>query len=136
MSTRLTWAGSLQAQQEADLAYRRLWPKRKRTRSKAVRSSKPGQRGGKKVRGGGSYLRYLAGKKWKAKRQEALNHYGHACTICGSKHGLQVHHLQYTMLGHEPMTHLNVLCAGCHGLEHEDKYPSQDVLSKQFRATI
>ena len=61
---------------------------------------------------------YLHSTTWKKKRQQALNR-DKACTQCGTCSNLQVHHLRYTNLGHEPLSDLITLCDTCHTLRHQ-----------------
>lgn len=84
-----------------------------------------------------NYRKYLESPEWKAKRLEALNHYGRKCSICGAKQRLRVHHKTYGSLGNEPMKHLAVLCEDCHAVEHEGKPAvTPDRLTQEYRAII
>jgi 5-methylcytosine-specific restriction endonuclease McrA len=77
----------------------------------------------KKYRGKGhyspEYKLYLKSPEWESKRQQVLSRDGHQCRGCGRTKGLQVHHLRYDNLGHEPLLDLTVLCADCHKAVHK-----------------
>jgi len=82
------------------------------------------------------YAAYLASPMWKAKRREAIKHYGAACQGCGFNEKLNVHHKHYRTLGVEAMDDLEVLCEACHELRHEDKVFLSDPLSARFREFV
>lgn len=64
------------------------------------------------------HRQYLESPVWKAKRQEALEHYGCICGRC-KKHGTDVHHKTYERVGGaELMEDLEVLCRLCHEAHH------------------
>lgn len=64
------------------------------------------------------HRQYLESPVWKAKRQEALEHYGCICGRC-NKHGTDVHHKTYERAGGgELMEDLEVLCRPCHEAHH------------------
>ena len=67
------------------------------------------------------YNEYIVSKQWKKKRQQALEHYGNSCALCGDRERLEVHHRRYDNLGYEPMEDLAVLCNWCHSWWHEVK---------------
>lgn len=82
-----------------------------------------------------SYAAYIASPAWDGKRREALRYHGNRCNRCGaSRCVLQVHHISYARLGREKMTDLEVLCVGCHGIEHEGKYGPSGVLGAEYSA--
>ena len=73
------------------------------------------------------YDTYMKSDAWAAKRKERLELDDNHCVMCGRKNGLrkdgvtpilQVHHIHYQNLGHEPMEDLISLCAGCHRKIH------------------
>lgn len=78
------------------------------------------------------YSRYLRSPHWKAKRLEALEHYGNRCSVCGSRDDLQVHHKHYGSLKHEAMNDLEILCVGCHENAHEGKPGVFDPLTREY----
>ena len=44
---------------------------------------------------------------------------GHRCRVCGSRDGVQVHHIRYRSRGGDHATwNLVCLCGGCHGRVH------------------
>ena len=72
------------------------------------------------------YDDYMKSDEWAAKRAERLLLDDNHCVMCGRKNGvtrkgkpvLQVHHIHYGNLGHEPIEDLVSLCAGCHRKIH------------------
>ena len=71
----------------------------------------------------GDYALYLRSEWWQQVKGEALRLFGHACMLCSSPLGLQVHHRgreAYKWLFREIVTrHLTVLCDRCHRRHHE-----------------
>ena len=69
------------------------------------------------------YQKYLKDERWLKKREEVFNTKGYVCCKCGSRFGLQVHHLSYER-GKKPweypLDNLIVLCEKCHHEVHED----------------
>lgn len=61
-----------------------------------------------------AYREYLKTPQWKIKRGKRLDIDGHACVLCRSTEHLEVHHLSYDRLGHEPLFDLRTLCHDCH----------------------
>lgn len=61
---------------------------------------------------------YLRSRHWQRARQSAIARAGGRCAECGSRHGLEVHHLTYARLGHESPGDLQVLCRYCHAERH------------------
>lgn len=78
------------------------------------------------------YNDYLSSPEWGRRRLAALGAARWRCEACGAKKGdatLDVHHLTYERLGHEPTSDLMVLCRACHDLHHLPDPPlSYDVL--------
>ena len=73
------------------------------------------------------YKRYMCSTQWDKKRKERLELDDNRCVMCGRRNGLrkdgvtpilQVHHITYKSLGHEPMEDLVSLCPGCHKKLH------------------
>lgn len=95
--------------------------KRKRTRKRKTRRV--------------NYYEYINSDEWKQKRNDALERANNKCSECGSEHDLHVHHLTYKRLGRELPEDLQVLCADCHAIVHEDK-GCVDSLSREFRQII
>lgn len=109
----LRWTGNIEAQQLADAAYSSL-KSRKKPRRRIKRKPKHNRFK--------SYAEFLQSKSWASKRKHALAYHGHVCQTCGATDTLHVHHKHYRKpLGHESMKDLQVLCAACHELEHEEK---------------
>lgn len=73
--------------------------------------------------------------QWKEKKAVVYAYYGRKCSDCGSTENLEVHHLSYKRLGSERMKDLQVLCAACHRIRHEDKpgVVTIDYMSQQFQ---
>ncbi len=68
------------------------------------------------------YPAYLKTSHWGARRRAAVLAAQWTCQECNARGWdveLHVHHLTYDRLGREKMADLRVLCAGCHGREHE-----------------
>lgn len=64
------------------------------------------------------HRQYLRSEVWKAKRIEALSHYGCKCSRCG-QHGTDVHHKTYARVGgFELMADLEIMCRDCHEAHH------------------
>jgi ATP-dependent DNA helicase RecQ len=52
-------------------------------------------------------------------RRQVLERDGWRCQNCGSAMNLQIHHLKpRSKLGHDEISNLLALCAGCHALLH------------------
>lgn len=70
------------------------------------------------------YELYLKSDEWKQRRQEYFSKNGSRCSICGSQHTIQLHHLNYKRLGYERDSDLICLCSECHKLLHlyKDQY--------------
>ena len=64
------------------------------------------------------YRRYMKSNEWEQKRQQAFRFYGRKCGRCGATRQLQVHHRDYSRIGREDMSDLEVLCDVCHADEH------------------
>jgi len=64
------------------------------------------------------YNDYIHSEKWKRKRELRMALDNHECKICFSKKELRVHHITYTELNNEPMSHLLTVCRTCHSLIH------------------
>ena len=63
--------------------------------------------------------RYMKSPEWQTKRQAKLAQQP-TCQVCGTRHSLQVHHLRdYSLIPHEPLSSLAVLCNVCHQLQHD-----------------
>lgn len=68
-----------------------------------------------------SYEEQLKDKRWLKKRKEVLDKKGYICSNCGSKFGLEIHHLKYKkdkMAWEYPMSNFVVLCRKCHKKMH------------------
>lgn len=68
-----------------------------------------------------SYQEQLKDERWLKKRKEVLDTKGYICCNCGSRFGLQVHHLKYEkgkMAWEYSLDNLVVLCEECHRKIH------------------
>ena len=68
------------------------------------------------------YRKYLNSVNWMETKALAKKRAGYRCQLCGSTKYLQVHHNNYSNLGHEEPTDLVVLCRSCHARHHHKKY--------------
>ena len=66
-----------------------------------------------------TYADYIRSPQWRETRRGALHRAFHRCQICNGESFLEVHHRDYTRLGHEWAEDLTVLCAACHKRNHE-----------------
>ena len=64
------------------------------------------------------YDQHLKSAKWNVTRSEIIIRDGGMCTQCGATTRLDVHHITYRNLGHEPLTDLVTLCRSCHDGRH------------------
>lgn len=65
------------------------------------------------------YAEYLQSAEWQQRRTNVLFLRGHRCEVCGATGpGMEIHHLRYDNLGHEPMEDLQVVCPTCHAAAH------------------
>ena len=58
---------------------------------------------------------YLLSVRWKIKRNAVFTRDDNTCQSCGSTEQLECHHIDYSMLGDEPLEHLITLCGGSNG---------------------
>lgn len=67
-----------------------------------------------------TYKKYLVSEHWRQVRKAVLILAGGKCMICGSSHGLNVHHNKkgYRHLWKESTGDLVLLCRDCHSLYH------------------
>lgn len=62
---------------------------------------------------------YLKSPQWQVKRKQTLSRDSYTCQQCNTSGiPLEVHHLQYTHFGDEPLSHLISLCRDCHQSIH------------------
>ena len=62
---------------------------------------------------------YMRTFKWFNLRSAVFARDSFMCQSCGSKHYLRCHHIDYSMLGDEPLHHLTTLCDTCHTNLHK-----------------
>ena len=62
---------------------------------------------------------YMRTSKWHRLRQTVFARDKHTCQSCGATHSLRCHHIDYSMLGDEPLHHLITLCNTCHTALHK-----------------
>lgn len=66
------------------------------------------------------YRKYLLSDEWKEKRiLKFKSKRIYRCAICGSKKGLEVHHLIYKHIYDVETSDLRIFCHTCHSLTHE-----------------
>ena len=58
---------------------------------------------------------YLLSVRWRIKRNAVFVRDNNTCQSCGSTEQLECHHIDYSMLGDEPLEHLITLCGGSNG---------------------
>src|SRR3990167_495604 len=69
-----------------------------------------------------TYKTYLQSPEWRARRQQMLARTDLRCDRCAAIGiGLEVHHLRYEHLGHEPDADLEVLCPPCHKMADAER---------------
>jgi hypothetical protein len=75
----------------------------------------------------GSYKDYLNSDYWRAVRSKVMVRDKSACTICGSRDRVSVHHLHYDSVRNElqDLDSVTTLCSSCHAAEHELKTESR-----------
>lgn len=69
------------------------------------------------------YIQELKDKRWKDKSFQIMKRDGFKCALCGSKHNLQVHHIEYIKgkkAWEHPTSVLITLCEDCHKKVHSD----------------
>ena len=64
-------------------------------------------------------LEYMQSEKWRIKRNAVFVRDNNTCQSCGSTDRLECHHIDYTMLGDEPLEHLITVCRQCHQAVHD-----------------
>lgn len=74
-----------------------------------------------------NYKDYIQSDEWKQKRKLRLQYDAHRCVNCGSRMGLEVHHINYDNFGNEDVKNdLRTLCNNCHNkktqLDKKRKY--------------
>ncbi len=69
-----------------------------------------------------NYRDYIRSHEWRERSRRAKAAAGWKCQRCGAQHGLgnalELHHRDYSRLGHEEPGDLQVLCRKCHGEIH------------------
>lgn len=60
------------------------------------------------------YDEYMKSDKWKRRKARLYAKRGHVCEMCGATWPLEVHHKDYTRLGHEIDDDLLIVCRDCH----------------------
>lgn len=66
-----------------------------------------------------AYAEYLASDEWKQRRKQRILESDGKCEACGTTLDLQVHHLTYDRIFHEPMRDLMALCNYHHAAAEE-----------------
>lgn len=76
------------------------------------------------------YKAYLLSPEWKAKRKQALQHYGKKCCRCHRTKNLQIHHKTYINIFNEPVEDLMVLCKRHHEEIHGISKAKESLIKK------
>ena len=71
---------------------------------------------------------YLLSVRWKIKRNTVFTRDDNTCQSCGSTEQLECHHIDYSMLGDEPLEHLITICRQCHQTVHNRLGYSRETL--------
>ena len=79
------------------------------------------------------YYAYLRSVQWKQKRQMAFDVYGKVCSLCNSRHDLEIHHRHYKNIFKEQIEDLMVLCESCHKTYHKKQIWKNGKKSKYMR---
>lgn len=66
------------------------------------------------------YLDYLKTPEWKKKSIDRKKIDEYRCQMCGKPYDLNVPHITYIHVYHEPMDDLITLCSCCHKKVHEE----------------
>lgn len=74
------------------------------------------------------YRQYLKSPHWRRFRAMVYSLPGTRCRLCGTRKGLNLHHLNYRCLWKEEVHDVVVLCKPCHFKAH-DLYLSKEVLT-------
>jgi hypothetical protein len=65
------------------------------------------------------YIEYIRSREWHERAAIAKAAVKFSCQMCGCDwRPVEVHHIRYDHLGHEPASDLLVLCEECHGRHH------------------
>lgn len=62
----------------------------------------------------GKYHQYLKSEHWKKVKTTTYTHRLYRCIFCGTRKGLQIHHITYENIGNEKPYDLVYLCNECH----------------------
>jgi hypothetical protein len=60
------------------------------------------------------YTEYIQSRKWAERKRRLFRKRGYACEMCGAHGPVEVHHKDYTRLGHELDEDLLIVCKACH----------------------
>jgi len=71
------------------------------------------------------YRAYLQSDHWQQLRRQTLWRWDYRCAVCNSANFVEVHHRDYSRLGHERPNDVIALCRKCHRFFHQ-----QGVLSR------
>lgn len=76
------------------------------------------------------YNVYIKSKYWKRRRSQYFSKFGRACSVCGYKNGVHLHHKVYDpkLYGKEPDEHLTALCG-----RHHNEFHAHHVVSKDMQ---
>ncbi len=65
------------------------------------------------------YRHYLRSNAWAIRKNAYYRLFNRQCAACGSWKRIQLHHVSYDQLGHEPDQDLVPLCYRCHRNAHQ-----------------
>lgn len=75
------------------------------------------------------YQNYLTSDHWRELREAKLLEKDFRCERCRNRSNLQVHHKNYSSVGRERLTDLEVLCDQCHQLHHDTENSGFDPIN-------
>lgn len=88
---------------------------------------KPRRKKEKNKRKFSQYETYINSKAWEHRRNEFWQTHPKRCVICATAKFIHLHHMDYSMLEHEPDEHLVALCK-----EHHAQYHTENGVQKHM----
>ena len=81
-----------------------------------------------------NYHAYLRSDHWaKVKERYWASKMKKTCEVCGTRHGLQLHHKSYNRVGEERLHDLVPLCGPCHCAVHESIKRRQVEVRRRYK---
>jgi len=71
---------------------------------------------------------YMQSPEWKVLKDQRLKLANHKCESCGSTSNLHLHHIDYSTLGCEDISHVRILCKQCHQAQHDHYGMSRETI--------